>query len=53
MRSKALARPHPVFIDHAQAAETAVFRVMIAGKREGMRGVQSAVIEMAALLRLA
>jgi hypothetical protein len=51
------AEPHPwlhaVLVDHAQAPETHVARVVVVGEREGVEGAKPAVVGEAAFVGLA
>jgi len=41
-------RSNPVLVYYSQAPETGIFRIEVLVKREGMVGVQPAVVEMTA-----
>jgi len=52
VRPEAASRLDPVLVDHPQRPEAHEFGVVIVREREGMIGIEPAVIEMASFLRL-
>src|SRR5688572_21226978 len=50
VRAEARARPHAVFVDHAQRAVADVARIVVVGEREAVVGLEPAVPGVAALV---